>query len=168
LTFVGLVCCAVALEEEAPCADEFGADDELPAPALDPQLTLHSLIDWSIVELFETVDCASGFEAEAPPVALGDPVPVASAAAVFDWSTPPLLPGLAIRTLTFTLLAPGWFAVAVDEEVPSAAPLVPAPVSAAAVFDWLTPPSAPGLFTRTERLTFDAPSWVAPPVACAP
>jgi hypothetical protein len=134
LTFVGLVCCAVALEEEAPCAD-VGADDELPVPALDPQLTLHSLIDWPTVEEFDVVACASGFEAEAPPVALDVPVPDAFAAAVFDWPTAPLLPGLAILTLTFTLLAPGWFAVADDEAVPSAAPLVPAPVFAAAVFD---------------------------------
>jgi hypothetical protein len=104
LTFVGLVCSAVAFGAEPCCADVFDPEGELPDAALAlSQLTLHSLIDWPTVELFELVDCGG----EAAPPELCALLPGWFAEAVFDWSTAPVLPGLAIRTLTFTLLAPG-------------------------------------------------------------
>jgi hypothetical protein len=63
-----------------------------------------------------------------------------------------------MRTDTLTFVGADWSAVADAVPSPAAAPLTPAAAFAAASFDWLTAPSAPGLFTRTEMFKFDGVS----------
>jgi hypothetical protein len=57
-----------------------------------------------------------------------------------------------------TFVGDGWSAVADAVPAPAAPPLTPAAAFAVASFDWLTAPSAPGLFTRTAMFTFDGVS----------
>jgi hypothetical protein len=118
------------------------------------QAVAHSLSDWSTFDALDTSACGSGGATGVTAVGAS----VAPAEAVFVCVTAPLLPGLAIRTDTLTFDGDGWSAVADAVPAPVTPPSTPAAAFAAALFDWLTSPSVPGLFTRTAMFTFDGVS----------
>jgi hypothetical protein len=60
-----------------------------------------------------------------------------------------------MRTETLTFVGDGCSADAEADPCPAASPLTLAAAFALAMLPWLTPPSAPGLFTRTERFRFE-------------